>query len=514
MTSRTLCCVLFFLSLSSGLSQAAPVRVTGGQIEGTVEDGLAVYRGIPFAAPPVGDLRWAAPQPVRPWEGVLKTDHFAKACMQSGAAIPRLNLPALEVSEDCLYLNVWTPANASEKLPVMVWIHGGGFTMGTTSYDLYTGEALAKMGVVLVSITYRLGKFGFLAHPELTAESQHQSSGAYGLLDMIAGLEWVRDNVATFGGDPGNVTIFGESAGGIAVSMLAASPVAKGLFHKAISESGGSFGPPGEGGSLLPLAAAEQAGLAFAEKAGAKSIKELRARSAEEIFKLDSSGWPVVDGYVIPGDQYTLYEEGKYNDVPVLIGTNSDEGGLFARPQTPEQYQAATAQRFGQFSERILKLYPGDTPEQAMRSAGDIMRDTTFAWPTWAWARLQAQTGKAPVYLYYFDQSLPAADGTPTGSRGANHGAEMAYVFQHLDQNKTTPWRPEDHQLSKTISAYWVNFAKTGDPDGAGLPHWPAYKNDTAQLMHFRDQAFAGPVPKLELLQTLEEYFAWRRTGR
>ena len=506
--------VLLYAILFSITSQAAPVNVTGGLVEGTEVDGLLVYKGIPFAAPPVGDLRWAAPAPVKSWEGVLHADKFAQACIQNSDAIPFLNLPAIEVSEDCLYLNIWTPAiPGTEKLPVMVWIHGGGFFGGTSFYDLYSGEQLANMGVVYVSITYRLGKFGFFSHPELSAESPNGVSGNYALLDMIAALQWVRDNSAAFGGDPGKVTIFGESAGGFAVSMLAASPPAKGLFHRVISESGGALGPPGEGNREGWPAGAEQAGVEFAKSLGAESLAELRKLPADRIFKASSIGRPVTDGYVLPDDLYKLYATGFYHDVPVLVGTNSDEGGLFSlAPVTPEQHKNNVRQRFDRYADRILELYPGATPEQARIATGDIFRDTAFAWQTWAWARLQVRTGKSNVYLYFFDQAPPAAPGAPA-PRGASHGAEMPYVFRHLDQRPNLN-REEDQQLSEAMAAYWVNFARTGNPNGDGLPHWPVYRDGAATAMHFKGKPFTGEVPNLDKLQALEEYFAWRRGQR
>jgi len=497
--------ILYCVALSSSLALAAPVKVEGGLVQGTAVESLTVYRGIPFAAPPVGDLRWQAPQPVRPWEGVLQADKFGKACVQNSNAIPAIHVPAIEVSEDCLYLNVWTPAkSATEKLPVMVWIHGGGFFGGASFYDLYQGEELAQMGVVFVSITYRLGKFGFLAHPELSAESPHKVSGNYGLLDQIAGLQWVQKNIAAFGGDPKRVTVFGESAGGISVAALTASPLAQGLFQGAMSESGGFLGVPGDG-NLLTLPGAEQQGLEFAKSVGAASLADLRKLTADQIYRASSNGWPIIDGYVIPDDQYKLYQAGKYNDVPLLIGTNSNEGGAFSRPITPEQYQAGIRQRFGTHADTILKLYPGATPEQAAKANGDIMRDSTFAWATWAWARLQTQTGKAGVYLYYFDQSPPTLPGT-----GASHGDEMPFVFKHLKQ-RDTPWRPEDYQLSEVMAAYWVNFARTGDPNGGKLPRWPVFKDGAPTVMHLTGQSQAGPLPKPEQLQAMEDYFASRR---
>jgi para-nitrobenzyl esterase len=370
---------------------ATVVNVEGGLIQGTEENGLLVFKGIPFAAPPVGDLRWKAPQPVVKWEGIKPTVKYAPSPYQSR------NMPSGR-SEDCLHLNVWTPAKtASEKLPVMVWIYGGGFSFGTTADPTCTGEKLAQKGVVVVSIAYRVGQFGFLAHPELSAETPDKVSGNYGLLDQIAGLKWVQKNIASFGGDPGKVTIFGESAGGISVSMLCASPLAKGLFHGAISQSGGSFGPtrpttyPGE--NMKTLRQAEDNGKLFVKKAGVSTIAELRKLSVDSLPIETGMGgaWPIIDGYVIPDNQYKLYEKGEYNDVPVLIGYNSDEGISFSREKTPEEYISNVKKRYGKFADTLLLAYPTGV-NGVPKTARDLTRDAAFGWHTWSWARLQSQT--------------------------------------------------------------------------------------------------------------------------
>jgi para-nitrobenzyl esterase len=313
---------------------ADPIKTEGGLLQGSVEDGLRIYRGISYAAPPIGDLRWKAPQAAAKWDGVKPADQFGRACIQTNAAIKDLLSP----SEDCLYLNVWTPAKSeNEKLAVMVWIHGGGFTAGTPAETTYHGEWLAKKGVIVVSVGYRLGVMGFLAHPDLSAENPNRVSGNYGLLDMIAGLKWVQKNIGKFGGDPNRVTIFGESAGSAAVSILCASPVAKGLFQRAIAESGASFAPvranAGLGDGMNPLSAAEKSGADWAKAQGAFTIAELRKMSAEKLQaasqRQSGIASPNADGFVIAGDQYKLYLDGKYNDVPVIVGYNSDEGALF-----------------------------------------------------------------------------------------------------------------------------------------------------------------------------------------
>lgn len=504
--------------LMSAAVCAAPVKTQYGRVEGTAEHGLTVYRGIPFAAPPVGELRWRAPQPAKKWSGVRNADKFADSCMQPAVPSATFGTPAPVVSEDCLYLNVWTPAkSAAEKLPVMVWIYGGGFMTGSTAIAAYGGDKLANRGVVVVSIAYRVGPMGFLSHPGLSAESRQRVSGNYGLLDQIAGLRWVQDNIAAFGGDPRRVTIFGESAGGISVSMLAASPLAKGLFAGAISESGGSFGPtrtPAEPGENIPtLAAAEKDGAAVAKLVNATSIAELRKVPAEEIAKQYSTlglAWPVLDGWVIPDNQYELYEAGRYNDTPVLIGTNSDEGALFPIAPTREAYVAGMHQRYGPFADKLLEIYPPD--EHWKQSNRDMTRDAAFAWHTWAWAGLQAKHGKSPVYLYYFDHNPPRTEKSRfKDAAGAVHAEEILYVFQQFEI-LPLPWTAQDRAISDAMATYWTNFAKRGDPNGEGVPQWPAYTPSNPKVMHFEDAPNVGPVPNLQGLKALDEYFAWRRT--
>lgn len=501
------------LLLLAATSAAGAINVEGGQIEGVEEDGLTVYRGIPFAAPPVGDLRWRPPQPVADWDGVKQTSEFGPACMQGGP------VPSVGMSEDCLYLNVWTPAkSADERLSVLVWIYGGGFSGGRTSSPNQAGDKLAQRGVVVVSIAYRVGSFGFLAHPGLSKESEHGVSGNYGLLDQIAGLRWIRDNIAQFGGDPEQVTVFGESAGGIAVSMLCASPVAEGLFHGAISQSGGSFGPPrgqfpGENMVLLP--AAEEAGAAFADNLGAPSIDEARDLSAEQLVAAARGpgggvGWPIIDGWVIPDDQYKLYETGRYNDTPILVGYNSDEGLSFTRVDTPEAFIEGVRERFGPYADKILAEYPvgeNDIP----KTARDLARDAAFGWHTWAWARLQSQQSDSKVFYYYFDQHPDYPAGSEREGQGSPHGMDVAYVFDHLEFSNRQE-DPTDQAISDAMADYWTNFAKYGDPNGEGLPEWPEFSDETPEVLYFQHRPYVGPVPTPEGLAALEEYFAWRRT--
>ena len=500
-------------------AQVKDVDVTGGKVSGVAANGIVSFKGIPFAAPPVGALRWKAPQPVQSWTGVKQASEYGPSCMQD-ANFAKIFGATAPIQEDCLYLNVWTPAKtAGDKLPVMVWIYGGGFVGGMTSIPAYDGTRLAEKGVVLVSVAYRLGVFGFLAHPELSKESG-KGSGNYGLQDMTAGLQWVKANIAKFGGDPSRVTIFGESAGGIAVSMLAASPAAKGLFARAISESGGNFGPPrfaSEGGANVPpLEVAEASGQAFLAKLGVKDIKAARGLPAEKLQAALGGGlqggfWPVFDGDVLPGDQYELYQAKRFNDTPILIGTNSDEGITFVPGATqPAAFEASIRSGYGTKADIILAAYPHATVAESTQSARNIFRDATFAWHTWAWAVLQSQQGRGKAYVYYFDHR------TPLSPNGAGHAAEIPYVFRTLGKF-TGPAalvgaaRPEDRAMSDLMSSYWVNFAKTGDPNGPGLPPWPAFTASSQTVMYFDAKTSARPAPNMTQIKALDEYFAWRR---
>lgn len=487
------------------------VEVKQGIVQGSIEDGLRVFKGIPFAAPPVGDLRWKAPQAVENWEGVKEAKAYGPAAFQGGN-------PPSGKSEDCLYLNVWTPAKSdNEKIPVLVWIYGGGFGFGSTAEPVYTGEMLAKKGVVFVSIAYRVGQLGFLPHPELSAESPNKVSGNYGLMDMIAGLQWIQENIEAFGGDPDKVSIFGESAGGIAVSMLCASPLAKGLFHGAISESGGSFGPPRAttypGENLKRLSEAEKAGEAYALAAGASSISELRKIAPDSLPSGWGIGmsWPIIDGYVIPDDQYKLYEAGEYNDIPILVGYNSDEGASFSRERNPEEFIRGVETRYGKFADDLIKAYPvGENT--VPKTARDLARDAAFGWHTWIWAKLQSQTGKSKVFYYYFDQHPDYPEDSPRAGYGSPHGQEVAYVFQHLDPSNPQTSQ-SDLEISEAMASYWTNFARYGDPNGDGLPQWPAFSDSNPEVMYFGPTPHIGPVPSAESLEVLNEYFKWRRTA-
>jgi len=506
---------VFLVSASAQLavSQIQTARVTGGEVQGVVTEGISIFKGIPFAAPPVGELRWKAPAPLRAWAGIRKADSFANACMQA----PNSQGNTAPVSEDCLYLNVWTPAKKpNAKLPVIVWIYGGGFSGGSTSIPMYDGMGFARKGIVLVSVAYRVGPFGFLAHPELSRESG-RGSGNYGLEDMIAGLKWVKENAAKFGGDSSNVTIFGHSAGGMAVNMLAASPVAKGLFHRVICMSGGSFAPlqtSAQGGIGLGIPAlrlAESTGEAFLKKLGAADIEAARAISAEDIQKNVGGGMgggfrPAADGYVVPNDLYTLYQARRFNDTPVLAGITSDELGAFGSRGkiTAEQFVKQTQSQYGPHAEAILRVYPHATDAEAAKASKGLSRDSMFGWSTWTWARLQSAKGKGKVFQYYYDHHEPAAD-------GSGHGSDVPYAFQTLSPGRQGAPKPEDLKLSDMISSYWVNFAKNGDPNGPGLPRWPAFAENDQKSMVFDATPGARPVPNLDKLKAFDAYIAWRR---
>ncbi len=482
--------IFALLPLSAAITD--PVRVEQGQLSGVHGSSpeVRVYKGIPFAAPPLGNLRWRAPKPAADWAGVRKADQFSATCMQTPYAEGSLYRSEPQpVSEDCLYLNIWTAAKSpSDKRPVMVWIHGGAFTRGSGSTPTYNGENFAKKGVVLVTINYRLGIFGFFAHPELTAESEHHSSGDYGILDEIAALEWVRKNIAAFGGDPNRVTIFGESAGSWAVNVLVASPLTKGLFQSAIGESGGNFNV------MTKLADLEKSG------ARAGNLQELRAKSADEVLKMTGGFSVNVDGWLLPTDVMTIFEKGKQNDVPVLIGSNADEGTAFMPPKiTLAGYEATAKQRFGANAERFMKLYPATSDDEAWKASAALMRDQTFGIQMRTWARMQTKTGKAPAYLYYFSRVAP---GPMSAHYGAFHASEISYVFGTGDIGKRH-WEGIDHQLSETMSSYWVNFASTGNPNGKGLPTWPVYDENKDLAMGFGDKVEPIPVPNKAALDFL-----------
>lgn len=518
---------------SSNFKTSQIVTVEGGTIEGTHQDDITIFKGIPFAAPPTGDLRWKAPQPVQPWSETLKTTDFKPGCPQDPmmAMMP----PGTVFSEDCLYLNVWTPATTpDDNIPVLVWIYGGGFNGGLTAIPMYNGMKLAQKGVVFISIAYRVGPYGFLAHPELSQESG-QGSGTYGLQDMIAALKWIRKNIQVFGGDSSKVTIFGHSAGGIATSMLAASPKGKGLFEGVISMSGGSFAPSkfgDEAGQNVPtLGLAESMGKDFLNTLGVEDIASARKLSTDAIQQgVAKSGmpfmfWPAEDGNIIVSDQYLLYEEGRFHDTPILIGSTSDEAASFLippgaegppgpfsqAPSTMADYTRKIKDEYGPTADTILKAYACETDEDAFRAIKGVMRDNMFGWHTWSWAKFQSTKGRHNAFVYYFDQHGPE---TPDG---AGHGADVPSAFKTLGDvppgpgNPMVPPNETDFAVSDLMSSYFVNFVKTGDPNAPGLPEWPVFQETDQQAMIFDAGTSARPLPNVDQLTALDEYYTWRR---
>jgi len=495
--ARVAAFAFLLLSIAAPAAAAGPqVRTEAGRIAGVSADGVAAYLGIPYAAPPVGGQRWRPPQPGPRWAGVRAATTFAPACMQSGVSMPGETPPP--VSEDCLFLNVWTPAHrAAGPAPVMVWIHGGGYANGATSMPLYWGDRLARRGVVVVSLAYRLGPFGFLAHPELTAESASGGSGNYGLMDQIAALQWVRRNIAAFGGDPGNVTIFGQSAGAMSVSLLMASPNAAGLFHRAIGQSGGVFEPLQLAPSYL-LRAAEQDGVAYARSVGASSLAELRRTPAAQLLggRAARVSHPVIEPTVLPRSPYEAYVAGRQNDVPILVGSNAEEGNPLVDLKAVRAATFAEDIRrvWGSLPPALAAAYPYTDDAGARRARAAFERDLRFGWDMWAWARLQTGLSPQPAFYYRFSQRPPFPEDSVRGGWGAGHFAELWYMFDHLDQ-ETWAWTAPDRRLADLMSRYWVSFARTGDPNGPGLPAWPAFKADSGVALELGETVRPAPAP-------------------
>jgi para-nitrobenzyl esterase len=489
--------VLVYSFIFTNPATLSIVQTDAGKVSGVENnDGdVTAYKGVPFAAPPVGNLRWKAPQPAPHWDGIKKCDAFGPSPMQS-KPVPfmvytsEFLIPEKPISEDCLYLNVWTNAKTStDKKPVFVWIYGGGFGSGGSACPIYDGEAMAKKGVIFVSINYRVGVFGFLAHPELTKESPDKTSGNYGLLDQIAALKWIKKNIAAFGGDPGNITIGGQSAGSMSVNCLVASPLAKGLFHKAIAESG-SFLIRGAAFSSGLLETAEKQGQQQAEKAGAKSPAEMRAIPAEEVLKKFQGRYsPIVDGYVLPQPVPDIFAENKQNHVPLLTGWNADEAFITGF-KNKEDFIKQAHEKYGADAETFLKYFPAGTDQEAAASQLLISRDMVFALSGYKWAAIQGK--ESPVYVYNFNRKVPATG--DMAKYGAFHTAEVSYALDNL-KFLNRPFQPADHELAKLMSAYWVNFMKTGNPNGKGLPAWPKYDTEKNLAKMFDEKSETEKLP-------------------
>ncbi|MEO8886830.1 MAG: carboxylesterase family protein [Mucilaginibacter sp.] len=456
------------------------VKTANGVLQGVDEaSGIRSFKGIPFAQPPVGDLRWKEPQPAANWQGVRMADHFGAQAMQQHLYSDMIFRSAGK-SEDCLYLNVWAPKAGTKKLPVLVYFYGGGFTTGDGSEGRYDGESMAKKGIVAVTVNYRLGVFGFMAHPELTKESPHHSSGNYGLMDQHAALVWVKNNIAAFGGDPAQVTIAGESAGSMSVSAQIASPLSTGLFRSAIAESGALMGNL----SPTPLATAEQSGLAFATRVKATSLADLRKIPADTLLKWGARGrfGCTVDGYFLPEQPQAIFAAGKQMKVALLAGWNSAEGdfhsilGRNVTP-TPENYKAAIQRLYNDKAADILTHYPANTEDEVKASGNALASDRFIAFSTWKMVDLQARTQSKPVYRYWYIQPRPMLATDKEKPAGAVHSAEIEYAMGNLHYNKTYNWTAEDLKTSEVMQNYFANFVKTGNPNGPSLPVWNAMQS-------------------------------------
>ena len=482
------------------------VRTHAGAIQGPPPNaaGIRIYKGVAFAMPPVGDRRWRAPAPLEIWEGVRPATEFSADCMQAAPA------DGHRASEDCLYLNIWTGAKTiAERRPVLVWIHGGGFSAGSGRDPRINGENLAKRGIVVVTLNYRVGALGFLAHPELTQESHSRTSGNYGLLDQLAALAWVQRNIMMFGGDPANVTLGGNSAGALCVNMLVASPLAKNHFRRVIAESGAAVSSFSSA-YPQPLKASEQAGIEFMKAAGAGSLAALRQIPAVDLLKARGPNRMSIDGHVIPADPHEWFSSGKQNDVPILTGWNRDDvaGGGTTTGATAFKQQVTT--RYGAHAEAVLKVFPADTDEQAAKSAAALSRDVLFAWQGYTWIRLQERTGKAAAYTYFFTRVPP--DTPQQMARGVFHGSESPYALDNLDKFKR-PYSEIDRKLSAVMSSYWINYMRSGNPNGNGLPEWPQFSTRTDQVMELGDTISLRPTPFKDEFAALDEVFERMRTS-
>ena len=515
-----------------------PVHIEAGSVQGVPasDPTVTVFKGIRYAAPPTGDLRWRAPQPPQPWKGVLQADHFGNICPQ--AQSPHMSLP---MSEDCLFLNVWSGASRpSERRPVFVWIYGGGFSGGTGSSPEFDGASLARKGLVVVTFNYRVGALGFLATPELSQESGHGASGNYGLLDDVALLKWVQRNISAFGGDPTRVTIGGQSAGAGSVGFLSMSPLARGLFQRSIAESHARHPRDPElrylSVSWRPLKTAESAGVKFAAERGAHSLQELRAMPWQRLV-VDGSVFdpdvdtgssaepplfrPVVDGWVIPFDYSQTYQQGTQNPVEFLAGNNLDETGAVpetafvalrahneARPGAPHpnvtlnDYVSAARRKFGSMAAEFLRLYPATTDDEAARANNDAAHDNSRV-STYLWGTEWTQHATLPVYTYFWTHRPP---GPSHDLRGAYHGSEITYVFGNVPADGG-PWTDEDRRIANIMSSYWANYVATGNPNGPGLPAWSAYDPKSPTVMELGEDFRPIPVASPEKLDFWRRFF-------
>ncbi len=503
------------LALAAPLAHAQvtgdPIRVDGGLVSGAWQANSAVrsYLGMPYAAPPVGKLRWKDPQPVASWGGVREATALGKQCIQPARLPTALSTEAAgpqAMSEDCLYLNVWTPAaSPASKLPVMVWFFGGAWQTGSGGSPVATESDLPRQGVILVTFNHRVGPLGFLAHPELTQESPHRSSGNYGLIDQAAALQWVQRNIQAFGGDPGNVTIFGQSSGASGVIDQVASPHTKGLFQRAVAHS---FGVR----HMLRLPDAEQQGLRFGKGAGADSLAALRAMPAQEVLKASIAAkatfFPIADGWFMPAPVRQIFIEGRQQQVPLIIGWNRDEGTTYGLPGLIAAREPIE-KRFGPRAAEASALYPSGSAPQTVLSSAMLHADTMFGVPTWTAANEHARTAKNQVWLYHYEHEQPFFPGQKylefenVPKLGAFHGAQVPYVFGTLHVLPRA-WTETDRRISRQLQAYHLNFARTGNPNGAGVMHWPAFADRKNTVLHVGETPYLGEVPGLDRLEFLD----------
>ncbi|RAI97550.1 para-nitrobenzyl esterase [Chitinophaga skermanii] len=500
--------ILLLCAYSFSYSQKRPflqqVKVDGGLISGTDTAQLKVFKGVPFAAPPIGNLRWKAPQAVIPWKGVKACTAYSASPMQGKPApfncwTEEYLIPSAPIGEDCLYLNVWTGAkSAQEKRPVFVWIYGGGLMSGGSACPIYDGAAMAAQGVVFVSINYRVGVFGYLAHPALTAESAQHASGNYGLMDQIAALQWVQKNIAAFGGDPNQVTIAGQSAGAMSVCALVASPLTKGLFRGAIAESGGNFT-----NTNATLAVAEEKGVKMQAALGASTLEEMRKVPADVLLKQNmfASGI-VVDGYTLPQPMVNIFEAGLQQPVNVMTGWNEDDAVFFGPYKTADQFTVDIERQFEHDADQLLRFYPAANDDDAKASQKALSRDRTFGIQNFTWGNIQSSQLANPIYMYRFMRKPPAD--SPASDFGSFHTAEVPYALGNL-RFVQRPFTEVDHRLSASMLAYWVSFVKTGDPNTGELPHWPAYQPTTESTLLLNEHIVPVAMPQAEALRFLYE---------
>ena len=526
-----------YISAQNSLQTSSPtiIKTQNGIVEGTIEkSGVYSFKGIPFAAPPVGNLRWKEPQPVNNWQGIRQAKQFAANGIQYNI-FGDMNFRSTGMSEDCLYLNVWAPPGKNKGLPVLVYFYGGGFVAGDGSEPRYDGESMATKGIVAVTVNYRLGVFGFMAHPELTKESSHHASGNYGLLDQSAALQWVQKNIAAFGGDPKRVTIAGESAGSASVSAQMASPLSKNLIAGAIGESGSVLGTL----SAVPLSKGEQTGVDFATSIGVHSLAELRALSADSLLNASKKFGVfrfsiTIDGYYLPKSPYAIYEAGEQAHVPLLAGWNSEEMNYHMvmgnEKPTKENFEKAVQKLYGDSSSEALKHYTPSTDEEAEQVATDLASDRFISYSSWKWTDVQSKTGGKPVYRYLFSRPRPpmsAAIGNaspglaggviknadssvnkmPPPPKGAVHSAEIEYAMGNLATNKVYAWTEDDYKVSKIMEEYFANFIKTANPNGTGLPKWQAINgNASAPVMHIDVNTRVEPEQHRDRYLFLDRY--------